>query len=199
MSGGAAYGLGLTETLHTTTDVHGNRSPYGDAEMRQVLAGGALDATVEGLARAYLSALQAVGYALLDILKRAESNGHPPIEVLSMCGGLTANPLFVQCVADVTQRPVLVVKDADAALLGAAMCGAAAASCVDSKTNCTQADGASALSRLIVEMAQEAELVQPDRSGVCVDFHTRKFKVYSLLLQTGWEARRLMEERDASG
>jgi ribulose kinase len=47
--------------------------------------------------------------------------------VAIVCGGLGKNPVFVQTIADVLELPVLLPKETESVLLGAAILGATAA------------------------------------------------------------------------
>jgi ribulose kinase len=55
-----------------------------------------------------------------------QQHGHQ-LSVALICGGLGKNPLFVQTVADVLEMPVLLPKETESVLLGAAILGATAA------------------------------------------------------------------------
>jgi glycerol kinase len=64
--------------------------------------------------------LEGVAQRSADLVEAAEADGELSIDVLRVDGGMTANPTFVQAVADATQRPVEVSPVQEATALGAA-------------------------------------------------------------------------------
>jgi glycerol kinase len=64
--------------------------------------------------------LEGVAQLAADLVDSAEQDGEFTIEVLRVDGGMTANPTFLQAVADATQRPVEVSPVREATALGAA-------------------------------------------------------------------------------
>lgn len=64
--------------------------------------------------------LEGVAHRAADLVAAAETDGGATIPTLRVDGGMTANPTFVQAVANATQRPVEVSPVKDATTLGAA-------------------------------------------------------------------------------
>jgi glycerol kinase len=64
--------------------------------------------------------LEGVAQLSADLVDAAEQDGGLTVESLRVDGGMTANPTFVQAVADATQRPVEVSPVREATALGAA-------------------------------------------------------------------------------
>lgn len=64
--------------------------------------------------------LEGVAHRAADLVEAAEADGGFTIDVLRVDGGMTANPTFVQAVADATGRPVEVSPQREATALGAA-------------------------------------------------------------------------------
>ncbi len=64
--------------------------------------------------------LEGVAQTAADLVDAAEADAGFTIDVLRVDGGMTANPTFVQAVADATQRPVEVSPVREATALGAA-------------------------------------------------------------------------------
>jgi glycerol kinase len=64
--------------------------------------------------------LEGVAQRAADLVEAAEQDGGFTIETLRVDGGMTANPTFLQAVADATQRPVEVSPVREATALGAA-------------------------------------------------------------------------------
>jgi glycerol kinase len=64
--------------------------------------------------------LEGVAHRGADLLEAAETDGGRAIEALRVDGGMSANPTFVQALADAIQRPVEVSPVTEATTLGAA-------------------------------------------------------------------------------
>jgi glycerol kinase len=64
--------------------------------------------------------LEGVAHRGADLLEAAEADGGCAIPILRVDGGMSANPTFVQALADATQRPVEVSPVTEATTLGAA-------------------------------------------------------------------------------
>ncbi|MCU1453184.1 MAG: glycerol kinase [Acidimicrobiales bacterium] len=64
--------------------------------------------------------LEGVAQRAADLVEAAESDGATSIPTLRVDGGMSANPTFVQALADATQRPVEVSPVLEATTLGAA-------------------------------------------------------------------------------
>ncbi|KAI8589019.1 putative carbohydrate kinase [Geranomyces variabilis] len=163
-----AFPAQLTRDLHLTPDFHGNRSPVADAALRGVIVGASLDVSVPALATLYLATVQALCYGARQIINAANAGGHV-IGELVVSGGLCKNALFVKTLADATRCRVLLPREADAVLLGAAMLGATAAS-----------GGAEALWDTMVQMGAVGTVVEPCR-GEEAQFHQRKYEVFEEL------------------
>jgi L-ribulokinase len=103
---------------------NGNRSVLMDADLSGLILGLALDTRPEEIYRALI---EAGAYGTRAILENFERNGMS-IEALYACGGLAErNELLVQVYADVTRRPIRLVRSGLACALGAAILGAVAA------------------------------------------------------------------------
>ncbi|WP_426572528.1 FGGY family carbohydrate kinase [Aquihabitans sp. McL0605] len=64
--------------------------------------------------------LEGVAQRAADLVEAAETDGGIPIPVLRVDGGMTANPTFLQALADATQRRIEVSPEREATTLGAA-------------------------------------------------------------------------------
>ncbi|KAJ3177648.1 hypothetical protein HDU87_004401 [Geranomyces variabilis] len=165
----ASFPAQLTTDLHLTPDFHGNRSPLADAALRGVVVGAALDVSLNALAKLYLATVQALAYGARQIIDAANAGGHA-VKELVVSGGLCKNAVFVQTLADATRCRVLLPREADAVLLGAAMLGAAAAG----------GGGGGALWDRMVQMGAVGTVVEPCQ-GEESDFHQRKYEVFEEL------------------
>ncbi|MDQ3979306.1 MAG: FGGY-family carbohydrate kinase, partial [Actinomycetota bacterium] len=64
--------------------------------------------------------LEGVAHSAVDLVEAAEADGSVSIEELRVDGGMTANTVFLQALADAAQRPVEVSRVREATTLGAA-------------------------------------------------------------------------------
>uniref|UniRef100_A0A8C5F312 FGGY carbohydrate kinase domain containing n=1 Tax=Gopherus evgoodei TaxID=1825980 RepID=A0A8C5F312_9SAUR len=115
----------LTVDLHVWPDFHGNRSPLADLTLKGMVVGLTLYQGLDELALIYLATIQAIALGTRHILETLQSAGHH-ISTLFLCGGLSKNPLFVQMHADVTGKPIVLSKEVESVLVGAAILGACA-------------------------------------------------------------------------
>lgn len=123
---GVAHPAALTGDLHVQPDFHGNRSPRADPTLRGVIAGLTLSATLDDLARLYLATIQAVAYGTRHIIEELNRKGYA-IDTVLACGGGTKNSVFLREHADITGCRLVLPKEPEAVLLGAAVLGAVAA------------------------------------------------------------------------
>jgi glycerol kinase len=85
-------------------------------------ARGALVGMTRGTGRAEVvrSVLEGVAHRGADLVEAAETDGATTIASLRVDGGMSANAVFLQALADATQRPVEVSPEREATTLGAA-------------------------------------------------------------------------------
>jgi L-ribulokinase len=103
---------------------NGNRSVLTDAELSGLIVGLTLDTRPEEI---YRTLIEAGAFGTRVILDNFGRNGLPIAELYA-CGGLAErNELLMQIYADVTRRPIRIVRSGLACALGAAMLGAVAA------------------------------------------------------------------------
>ncbi len=125
MAARLAFPALLTADLHIEPDFHGNRSPRADATLRGMVSGLGLSATLDDLALQYLATIQAVAYGTRHIIDSMRRNGYA-IDTVLACGGGTKNPVFLREHADATGCTVVLPREPEAVLLGAAVLGAVA-------------------------------------------------------------------------
>jgi glycerol kinase len=100
--------------------LQGLGAPHGDPTRRGALRGLSSAVGRPQLARA---GLEGLAFRAREVLEHVYGLiGAAPPEVLGVDGGLTANRLFLQVLADLLGRPVRPHAAAEATLLGAAMC-----------------------------------------------------------------------------
>src|SRR5690606_19538549 len=97
----------------------GERAPVWDSRSRGAFVGVQQQHTAAHFQRALIEGicfgLYNVGEALAQSLV--------PIEEVTVSGGFTASPLWIQLLADIFQKPMLLHQDEDASALGAALLG----------------------------------------------------------------------------
>ncbi|GAU21000.1 hypothetical protein TSUD_201490, partial [Trifolium subterraneum] len=115
----------LTEDLHVLPDFHGNRSPIADPKAKGVIYGLTLDTSDKQLALLYLATVQGIAYGTRHIVEHCNAHGHQ-INTLLACGGLSKNPIYIQEHADIIGCPIILPRESESVLLGAAILGAVA-------------------------------------------------------------------------
>lgn len=100
---------------------NGSRSPYLDPNLTGCLFGLSLRTRPEQIYRALL---EAAAYNTRQLFERLESGGVPIRRVVAGGGIPQKNPLYMQILADVLERPVYVTDNEPACAIGAAILGA---------------------------------------------------------------------------
>jgi FGGY-family pentulose kinase len=154
----------LTRELHVLPDHHGNRSPRADPTLRGMVSGLKLSNTLDSLALLYLATVQAIAHGTRHIIDSMNAKGYS-IRTVFACGGDTKNPVFMREHADATGCPIVVPKEPEAVLLGAAMLGAVASGTYPS------------LLRAMAAMNESAARVEP-AGGAVAAFHEAKHRVF---------------------
>jgi len=125
LAGSAPVPAALTRELHVYPDFHGNRSPLADPSLRGMISGLRLSDSLDSLALLYLATVQGIAHGTRQIIDAMNTAGYR-IDTLVACGGDTKNPLFVREHADATGCEIVLPREPEAVLLGAAMLGAVA-------------------------------------------------------------------------
>jgi glycerol kinase len=112
-----AAGCGTTGDVWFVPALLGMATPAWDFGARGALLGVTADTGRPQVVRAVL---EGVAHRGADLLEAAESDGRCTIPSLRVDGGMTANAVFVQALADACQRPVEVSPVLEATTLGAA-------------------------------------------------------------------------------
>jgi FGGY-family pentulose kinase len=163
-SEGCAHPAELTRDLHVQPDFHGNRSPRANPTLRGTITGLTLSATADDLARHYLAAIQAVAYGTRHILEEMNRKGYA-ITTLLACGGGTKNPIFLREHADITGCSIVLPKEPEAVLLGAAVLGAVASDAFPSLLGAMNA------------MNVADRVIAPAKGRVAA-YHDRKYRIF---------------------
>ncbi|HEY8942830.1 MAG TPA: FGGY-family carbohydrate kinase [Polyangiaceae bacterium] len=168
----------LTADLHVLPDFHGNRSPRADPTLRGMVCGLRLSDSVDSLALLYLATIQAIAHGTRHILSALSEQGYR-IQTILACGGDTKNPLFVREHADATGCRVVLPREPESVLLGAAVLGAVACG---RYPDIVTAMGA---------MNGEGVVIEP-RGGRVAAFHEGKHRVFQRLYEDQMAYRALM-------
>lgn len=183
MAAGTAFPAALTRDLHVLPYFHGNRSPRADATLRGMISGLKLSDTADDLALLYLATIQAIALGTWHIIDTLNRSGYR-IDTILACGGGTKNPVFLREHADATGCHVLLPREPEAVLLGAAILGAVA--CCDFES-ILEAMGA---------LNQAGATITPAGSAVA-EYHTAKRAVFLRMHEDFQQYRAIMGQRRA--
>jgi FGGY-family pentulose kinase len=178
LAAGLAFPAALTRELHVFPDFHGNRSPRADPTLRGMISGLRLSDSVDMLALVYLATVQAIAHGTRHIVDALSASGYR-IDTLVACGGDTKNPLFLREHADVSRCRILLPREREAVLLGAAMLAAVASGDVP--------DLVTAMSAM-----SSAEGTIDPAGGEVRAYHERKHRVFHRMHQDQLAYRALM-------
>ncbi|MGI4957208.1 MAG: FGGY-family carbohydrate kinase [Janthinobacterium lividum] len=120
-----AFPAALTRDLHVMPDFHGNRSPRADSSLRGMISGLRLGADADDLAVLYLATVQAIAYGTRHIIETLNTEGYA-IDTILASGGGTKNPVFLREHADASGCTLVLPREPEAVLLGAAILGSVA-------------------------------------------------------------------------
>ncbi len=178
LAAGAAFPAELTRDLHVLPDHHGNRSPRADPSLRGMISGLRLTDSVDSLALVYLATVQAIAHGTRHILETMNAGGYR-IKTLFASGGDAKNPLFIREHADITGCRVVLPKEPEAVLLGAAILGAVASG---DQPSVLAAMGAMSAADRVIEPA----------GGAVMRYHAAKHRVFQRMYDDQMAYRGLM-------
>jgi FGGY-family pentulose kinase len=164
MASEAPFPAALTRELHVLPDHHGNRSPRADPSLRGMVSGLKLTDSLDSLALLYLATVQAIAHGTRHIVDALRAHGWR-IDTILACGGGTKNDVFLREHADATGCRVVLPREPEAVLLGAAILGLVA-----SGDRPGIIDAMSAMTRA-------GRIVEPAR-GDAARFHDGKHRVF---------------------
>ncbi|KNA03892.1 hypothetical protein SOVF_204810 [Spinacia oleracea] len=171
----------LSKDIHVLPDFHGNRSPVADPNAKGVVSGLTLDTSEKQLALFYLATVQGIAYGTRHIIEQCNANGHK-IDTLLACGGLAKNPLYIQEHADITGYPVILPRENESVLLGAAILGAVAAKEYPSLHEAMKALNAA------------GQVIHPSKDLNVKKYHDGKYKIFRDLYEKQVSYRSIMAE-----
>lgn len=188
LAAGAPFPAALTRDLHVLPYFHGNRSPRADASLRGVVSGLRLSDTVDDLALLYLATVQAIAHGTRHIIDTLNAHGYR-IRTIFACGGDSRNRVFVREHADISGCRIVLPREPDAVLLGAALLGATAAGDFDSLEGAMAALGGAGE---IVEPAGGVGAARNPAGAAVAAFHSAKHAVFQRMYDDFMAWRRMM-------
>ncbi|XP_069365736.1 FGGY carbohydrate kinase domain-containing protein [Maniola hyperantus] len=159
----------LTRDFHVWPDFHGNRSPLADPTMKGMIVGLTINSNEDNLALLYLATMQALAYGTRHIIDTLLLAGYAPFQSLTICGGITKDPLFIQIQADSVGLPILQPHEKDSVLVGSAILGANASRHFNSVQAAVQSMGGT------------ADVVHANPN--VKSFHDKKYEVFLKMFQ----------------
>ncbi|CAO2841736.1 unnamed protein product [Amaranthus hypochondriacus] len=171
----------LTKDLHVLPDFHGNRSPIADPNAKGIISGLTLETSEKQLALLYLATVQGIAYGTRHIIEQCNANGHK-IDTLLACGGLAKNPLYIQEHADITGYPVILPRENESVLLGAAILGSVAAKKYPS------------LHKAMKALNAAGQVVYPSQDPKVKKYHDAKYKIFRDLYEKQVSYRSIITE-----
>ncbi|KAB2600179.1 hypothetical protein D8674_010450 [Pyrus ussuriensis x Pyrus communis] len=171
----------LTEDMHVLPDFHGNRSPNADPKAKGMVCGLTLDTSQNQLALQYLATVQGIAYGTRHIVEHCNANGHK-IDTILACGGLAKNALFIQEHADIIGCPIILPRESEPVLLGAAILGAVAARRYSSLHEAMKALNAA------------GQVIHPSKDPRVKKYHDAKYRIFRELYEQQLSHRSLMAQ-----
>ncbi|CAL5199355.1 unnamed protein product [Lathyrus oleraceus] len=171
----------LTEDIHVLPDFHGNRSPIADPKSKGVIYGLTLDTSDKQLALLYLATVQGIAYGTRHIVEHSNAHGHQ-ISTLLACGGLSKNPVFIQEHADIIGCPIILARESESVLLGAAILGAVATKKYSSLREAMKALNAA------------GQVIHPSNDPKVKKYHEAKYRIFRGLYEQQLSNRSMMAQ-----
>lgn len=198
----------LTKDIHFYPDLHGNRSPLADPQMRGSIMGLSLDSSISDLALKFNVTLEAIALQTRHILDEMRTHGHD-IRSMYISGGQAKNLPLMQLFADVCEVPVVLPNNHTASVvLGSAMLGKFAAEVTDDMKSRGMVSGFTSqvevdkecerlgerLWEIMADMTQPGQMVSPSSSAANLKLLEAKYKIFreSIEIQRRWRA--MMDE-----
>ncbi|PWA92856.1 FGGY family of carbohydrate kinase [Artemisia annua] len=178
---GIPFIAALTSDLHVLPDFHGNRSPIADPNAKGIICGLNLDTSENQLALQYFATVQGLAYGTRHIIEHCNEHGHK-IDTLLASGGLSKNSLFIQEHADITGCSIILPRESESVLLGAAILGAVAAKKYPGLRGAMKALNAAGL------------VIHPSKDPRVKKYHDAKYRIFRQLYEQQLSYRSIMAE-----
>lgn len=168
----------LAEGLVVVPEFLGNRSPHADPHARAVLSGLGMERDLDNLVSLYVAGVLGLGYGLRQIIAASRAQG-ATIDALALSGGAGQHRLVRQLLADCTGLPLLISRQPEPVLLGAAMLGA------------TAGNAFADLEAAMEAMSSVGESVEP-ATGEIAKLHDRRFAAFEALQKSAASVRHIL-------
>ncbi|KAI3805526.1 hypothetical protein L1987_27977 [Smallanthus sonchifolius] len=178
---GTQFIAALTADLHVLPDFHGNRSPIADPNAKGMICGLNLDTSERQLALQYFATVQGLAYGTRHIIEHCNEHGHK-IDTLFASGGLSKNSLFIQEHADIIGCPIILPRESESVLLGAAILGAVAAKKY------------STLRHAMKALNSAGQVIHPSKDPRVKKYHDAKYRIFRQLYEQQLAHRSIMTE-----
>ena len=183
LSRAVPFPAALTQGLHVMPDFHGNRSPHADATLRGMISGLRLGAEADDLAVLYLATIQAIAYGTRHIVETLNEAGYA-IDTILASGGGTKNPVFLREHADASGCAMVLPREPEAVLLGAAILGAVAGGAHPS------------IRDAMLAMSHSGTVIRPGQDAIR-RYHDAKYAVFQRMYRDQLAYRALMSGASA--
>lgn len=170
---------------YTACDLHylpyflGNRSPRSDHTLRGSVVGLTLDNSISDLAKKYLAVIQSIAYGTKHIIDELNKKGYE-IDEIYLTGGAVNNKLMLEQYSNITKCKIVVPKEKESVLLGAAILGALSDSEDDFFT-------------LMNKMSGKGFEVLPNEETFL--YHGKKYKVFEKMYEDFMGYREIMGDK----
>ncbi|XP_057514652.1 uncharacterized protein LOC130796334 isoform X2 [Actinidia eriantha] len=185
---GSPFLAALTSDIHVLPDFHGNscflfrfRSPIADPKAKGIVCGLTLDTSDKQLALLYLATVQGIAYGTRHIVEHCNAHGHK-IDTLLACGGLAKNAVFIQEHADIIGYPIILPRENESVLLGAAILGAVAAKKYSNLNEAMKALNAA------------GQVIHPSEDPKVTKYHDAKYRIFRELYAQQLSHRSIMAQ-----
>ncbi|PSS08199.1 FGGY carbohydrate kinase domain-containing protein [Actinidia chinensis var. chinensis] len=178
---GSPFLAALTSDIHVLPDFHGNRSPIADPKAKGIVCGLTLDTSDKQLALLYLATVQGIAYGTRHIVEHCNAHGHK-IDTLLACGGLAKNAVFIQEHADIIGYPIILPRENEPVLLGAAILGAVAAKKYSNLNEAMKALNAA------------GQVIHPSEDPKVTKYHDAKYHIFRELYAQQLSHRSIMAQ-----
>lgn len=108
----------------------GNRTPYKNARAKGVIYGLNIEHTWKQI---YRGVIEGVSFGTRHIIENFERQGYP-VDTITACGGVTKDWEWLQIIADITDKPIVVTGNSQAGVLGCCVAAASGGRCYESFT-----------------------------------------------------------------
>ncbi|GJW29858.1 FGGY carbohydrate kinase domain-containing protein [Tanacetum coccineum] len=187
---GIPFIAALTSDLHVLPDFHGNRSPIADPNAKGIICGLNLDTSEKQLALQYFATVQGLAYGTRHIIEHCNEHGHK-IDTLLASGGLSKNSLFIQEHADITGCSIILPRESESVLLGAAILGAVAAKKYPGLRGAMKALNAAGLAH---HVDTSHLVIHPSKDPRVKKYHDAKYHIFRQLYEQQLSYRSIMAE-----